>query len=302
MFNLFLLSMSLVTMADNALTFLLMWEGMSLTSYFLVITEANEPGTLRAGVWSVAMTHAVLAMLLAAFALLMSGGTGSFADLRANAAALSPALRNVIFVLALFGFGTKAGIAPQHVWLPMAHPVAPSHVSALMSGVVIKMGIYGLVRVVLDLLGGGPVWWGGVVLGVGAVSALLGVLYALMEHDLKKLLAYDVQARTLARVEEARESVNLIRQAFDNLPEGPLSAQLGSLPAFEPAFGIVEGWRGAIVHWVMADDEGRMYRVKVKDPSFVNWPALSSALLKNIAPDFPLCNKSFNQSSSGNDL
>src|SRR5262249_21794146 len=83
---------------------------------------------------------------------------------------------------------------------------------------------------------------------------------------------------------------------------GPLVAQLGPMPTFEPAFGIVEGWRGAIVHWVMADDQGRMYRVKVKDPSFVNWPALSFALLKNIVPDFPLCNKSFNQSYSGNDL
>jgi Ni,Fe-hydrogenase III large subunit/Ni,Fe-hydrogenase III component G len=112
----------------------------------------------------------------------------------------------------------------------------------------------------------------------------------------------DVYARTMVRVEEASESVNLIRQSFHNLPEGPLVAPLGSLPAFEPAFGIVEGWRGAIVHWVMADDKGRMYRVKVKDPSFVNWPALSFALLKNIVPDFPLCNKSFNQSYSGNDL
>jgi Ni,Fe-hydrogenase III large subunit/Ni,Fe-hydrogenase III component G len=112
----------------------------------------------------------------------------------------------------------------------------------------------------------------------------------------------DVYARTMMRVEEARESVNLIRQAFHHLPEGPLSVPLGSLPAFEPAFGMVEGWRGQIVHWVMADDRGRMYRVKVKDPSFVNWPALSYALLKNIVPDFPLCNKSFNQSYSGNDL
>ncbi len=129
MFNLFLLSMSLVTMADNALTFLLMWEGMSLTSYFLVITEANEEGTLRAGVWYVAMTHAGLAMLLAAFALLMSGGSGSFADLRANAATLGPAARNAIFALAFLGFGSKAGLAPLHVWLPMAHPAAPSHVS-----------------------------------------------------------------------------------------------------------------------------------------------------------------------------
>ena len=112
----------------------------------------------------------------------------------------------------------------------------------------------------------------------------------------------DVYARTIMRADEARESVNLIRQAFHNLPEGPIARPLGPPPAFEPAFGIVEGWRGAIVHWVMADKRGRMYRVKVKDPSFVNWPALSYALLKNIVPDFPLCNKSFNQSYSGNDL
>jgi Ni,Fe-hydrogenase III large subunit len=112
----------------------------------------------------------------------------------------------------------------------------------------------------------------------------------------------DVHARTMVRVEEVRESVNLIRVAFNNLRAGPLAIGCGPLPAFEPAFGIVEGWRGAIIHWVMADDKGRMYRVKVKDPSFVNWPALSFALLKNIVPDFPLCNKSFNQSYSGNDL
>jgi len=112
----------------------------------------------------------------------------------------------------------------------------------------------------------------------------------------------DVYARTMVRVEEARASVSLIHQAFHNLPAGRLSTPLGALPAFEPAFGIVEGWRGAIVHWVMADDTGRLLRVKVKDPSFVNWPALSFALLKNIVPDFPLCNKSFNQSYSGNDL
>jgi len=112
----------------------------------------------------------------------------------------------------------------------------------------------------------------------------------------------DVYARTMVRVEEARESVGLVRQAIAGMAAGPLAAPLGRLPAFEPAFGIVEGWRGAIVHWVMVDHEGGLFRVKVKDPSFANWPALSFAMLKNIVPDFPLCNKSFNQSYSGNDL
>jgi Ni,Fe-hydrogenase III large subunit/Ni,Fe-hydrogenase III component G len=112
----------------------------------------------------------------------------------------------------------------------------------------------------------------------------------------------DVKARAMARVEEAREAVSLIQQALAAIPGGPLAAPLGQLPAWQPAFGLVEGWRGAILHWVMADDQGKLYRVKVKDPSFVNWPALSFAVLKNIVPDFPLCNKSFNQSYSGNDL
>ena len=191
MFNLFLLTMSLVTLADNVFTFLLMWEGMSLTSYFLVITEADEERTRNAGLWYIAMTHVGLMMLAAAF-LLFAGAAnlGAFSELRALAPALTPGVRNAVFVLGFLGFGSKAGIVPLHVWLPRAHPAAPSHVSALMSGVMIKMGVYGLLRLTLDLLGGGPAWWGGLVLGVGVVSALLGVLYALMEHDLKRLLAF----------------------------------------------------------------------------------------------------------------
>ncbi len=191
MLNLFLFSMSLVPCAANVLTFLLAWEGMSLTSYFLVLTEADEPDTVAAGGWYLAMTHAGLALALAAFLILGAGAaTTGFGDLRGAASNLSPAARNTVFLLALLGFGSKAGIVPLHVWLPRAHPAAPSHVSALMSGVMIKMGVYGLLRVTIDLLAGGPAWWGGLILAVGTVSSLLGVLYALMEHDLKRLLAY----------------------------------------------------------------------------------------------------------------
>ena len=191
MLNLFLLTMSLVPCAGNVLTFLLMWEGMSLTSYFLVLTETDEPETVLAGGWYLAMTHAGLALALAAFLLLATGAASTaFGDLRAAASALSPAARNAVFLLALLGFGSKAGIIPLHVWLPRAHPAAPSHVSALMSGVMIKLGIYGLLRIGLDLLGGGPAWWGALLIGLGVLSAVIGVLYALMEHDLKRLLAY----------------------------------------------------------------------------------------------------------------
>ena len=191
MVNLFLLTMSLVPCAGNVLTFLLMWEGMSLTSYFLVLTEADEPDTVLAGGWYLAMTHAGLALVLAAFLLLASGAESTaFGDLHAAARALSPGTRNAVFLLVLLGFGSKAGIIPLHVWLPRAHPAAPSHVSALMSGVMIKLGVYGLLRVGLDLLGGGPAWWGALLIGLGALSAVIGVLYALMENDLKRLLAY----------------------------------------------------------------------------------------------------------------
>jgi len=112
----------------------------------------------------------------------------------------------------------------------------------------------------------------------------------------------DVRARTMIRVAEVKESARLIRLLLESLPPGPISVPLAPLPPFEPAFALVEGWRGCIVHWVMAGENGRLHRVKVVDPSFLNWPALSRALVDNIVPDFPLCNKSFSLSYSGNDL
>lgn len=190
-FNVFLLAMSLVPCAGNVLTFLLAWELMSLVSYLLVMTEARQVETRLAGLWYIGMAEFGVLALLPMFLLLApSTGQLSFEDLRTGASVLGPGGRNVVFGLALIGFGSKAGLVPLHVWLPRAHPAAPSHVSALMSGVMIKLGIYGIVRVVFDLMGGGPPWWGGVLLAVGSISALLGVLYALMEHDLKRLLAF----------------------------------------------------------------------------------------------------------------
>lgn len=195
--NLLLLTLSLQVMADNPLTFLATWEAMSLAAYFLVLAEADQPGAVSAGNWYLGVTHAGFAALLAMFFLFTEGRlVASFEQLRGGL--LGPGTRDAIFLLALVGFGSKAGIIPLHVWLPRAHPVAPSHASALMSGVVLKMGVYGLVRVVFDLLaawppaGAAPLppWWGVVVLAIGLVSALLGVLYALMQHDLKRLLAY----------------------------------------------------------------------------------------------------------------
>jgi hydrogenase-4 component B len=184
-----LLAMTLTITADNAFTFLLGWELSSLSAYLLVLTDSEHAGAVRAANWYLAVTHAGFAALIAVFFLLSRGDlSASFETMRA--AAPGRATRDAVFLLALFGFGAKSGLMPLHIWLPMAHPVAPSHGSALMSGLVIKLGVYGLVRIVFDVLGPGPAWWGGAVLAAGAISALLGVLYALMEHDLKRLLAY----------------------------------------------------------------------------------------------------------------
>jgi hydrogenase-4 component B len=189
--NLFLASMILVVMARNALTFLALWEAMSLASYFLVMTENDNHKTQRAGWLYFVMAHAGFACLLIGF-LFLSRATGSmeFAGWQAGSGTLSNTTRNLIFVVLSLGFGSKAGVIPLHIWLPEAHPAAPSHVSALMSGVMIKLGIYGLIRAGFDWLGAGPSWWGGALLVVGTVSAVLGVLYAMVDPDLKRLLAY----------------------------------------------------------------------------------------------------------------
>jgi formate hydrogenlyase subunit 3/multisubunit Na+/H+ antiporter MnhD subunit len=191
MFNGFLLGMSAVACAGGIFTFALAWELMALTSYFLVLTEHERDEARQAGLWYLAMTHVGLVLLLPMFLLMApSPGATTFADLRAGAALLPSGVRSAVFLLALAAFGSKAGVVPLHVWLPRAHPAAPSHVSALMSGVMIKLGIYGLLRVSVDLLGPGPAWWGGLVLLAGSASALGGVLYALTDVDLKRVLAY----------------------------------------------------------------------------------------------------------------
>ena len=192
LYNGFLLTMTLVTLADDGFFFLIAWELMSLVSYFLVVTEHEKADVRYAGLFYLIMTHVGTAFIILTFLLLFQGsGSFSFDAFRHPEQPLPDGIRTTVFVLALVGFGTKAGIVPLHVWLPYAHPAAPSHISALMSGVMIKTAIYALLRVYFDFFGGQfPWWWGFVVLVVGAVSALLGVMYALMEHDLKSLLAY----------------------------------------------------------------------------------------------------------------
>ena len=192
LYNAFLASMTLVILADNGFFFLIVWELMSLISYFLVVTEHEKADVRHAGFFYLIMMHIGTAFIILTFLGLFEGtGSFSFEAFRHPQQPLPEGLRTLVFLAALIGFGTKAGIVPLHVWLPRAHPAAPTHISALMSGVMIKTAIYALIRVYFDFLGGQFLWWWGfAVLVIGAISALLGVMYALMEHDLKSLLAF----------------------------------------------------------------------------------------------------------------
>jgi formate hydrogenlyase subunit 3/multisubunit Na+/H+ antiporter MnhD subunit len=191
-YHVFLSSMAFVVLADDAYLFMVAWETMALASYFLVITDHREAAARSAGFLYLLIAHLGAIAILLCFGVL-HGGRGDYTFDALRAAQLRPAWATVAFLLAFFGFGAKAGILPLHAWLPEAHPAAPSPVSALMSGVMIKTAIYGMVRVIFDLIGGtgGVRWeWGMLVLVVGAGTMLFGVLYALMQHDLKRLLAY----------------------------------------------------------------------------------------------------------------
>lgn len=190
-YNLFLISLFLVVTSYNGLYFLFVWEIMSLSSLFLVLFEHREADTIKAGITYFIMTHIATAFILVSFLFLyQSTGSFDFGVIKDYSVFISTITRNIILFCMIVGFGTKAGIIPFHIWLPKAHGAAPSHVSALMSGVMIKMGIFMFIRMFLDVLPQPTVWLGFTILIIGAVSSLLGVLYALSEHDSKKLLAY----------------------------------------------------------------------------------------------------------------
>jgi formate hydrogenlyase subunit 3/multisubunit Na+/H+ antiporter MnhD subunit len=188
-FPAFLAGMNLVVIADDAFTFLLSWEFMSLSSWALVMAHHRVRENVRAAYVYLIMASFGTLCLLLAFALLAGvDGAYGFEAMRTHQA--GPTIAALVLTFALLGAGSKAGLVPLHVWLPLAHPAAPSHVSALMSGVMTKVAVYGFIRIVLDLLGT-PEWgWSMVVLALGGITSVLGVLYALMQHDLKRLLAY----------------------------------------------------------------------------------------------------------------
>jgi formate hydrogenlyase subunit 3/multisubunit Na+/H+ antiporter MnhD subunit len=188
-FPAFLAAMNLVVLAADAFSFLLAWEFMSLASWAIVVAHHHVGANIRAGYTYLLMASFGTFCLLLTFGLL-AGSDGGYGFATMRAANHAPAIAGLAFVLALLGAGSKAGLVPLHVWLPLAHPAAPSHVSALLSGVMTKVGVYGFVRIVFDLVGEPSTWSSMIVLALAAVTAALGVLYALMQHDLKRLLAY----------------------------------------------------------------------------------------------------------------
>ena len=189
--SLLLISLTAVFTAANAVLFLVAWELMALAAYFLVSFDHEKDETRRAGILFFVMSHAGTGALLVAF-LLLGTWTGSFdfSAFHLAGPSLTPIQQGSLFLLFFLGFGVKAGMIPVHVWLPAAHPAAPSNVSALMSAILIKTGIYGIIRISFDILGIPPLWWGLLVLAAGTASAILGVLYALIEPDMKRMLAY----------------------------------------------------------------------------------------------------------------
>ncbi|MGL5207356.1 MAG: proton-conducting transporter membrane subunit [Acidaminococcaceae bacterium] len=189
LWNLFLLSMVLVLVAQSAVSFLLSWEVMAIISFLLVNHDSEKRETWQAAYQYLVMTHIGTAAIMIAFFIVGSGSAGlTFSEL--NKSQLEMTARNFAFIAAFLGFALKAGLVPLHVWLPNAHPAAPSHVSALMSGVMLKVAVYGFGRFIFGFLGATVFWWGVLVLVVGLLSAFFGALYAQMEKDIKRILAY----------------------------------------------------------------------------------------------------------------
>ncbi len=188
-YHLFLASMVGVVLADDAYMFMVMWETMALSSFFLVTANHRIPEIRRAGYLYLLVAHVGAIGILMCFGVLQANtGDYSFANMRAQS--LSPFWASIGFALAVFGFGAKAGILPLHIWLPEAHPAAPSPVSALMSAVMLKTAVYGLLRVTFDLIATPLWWWGAVLLALGLATALFGVVFAAVQVDMKRLLAY----------------------------------------------------------------------------------------------------------------
>jgi formate hydrogenlyase subunit 3/multisubunit Na+/H+ antiporter MnhD subunit len=275
-YHLFLAAMGAVLLADDAYSFMVAWESMALTSYFLVTTQHRIPEIRQAGFLYVLIAHLGAIAILLSFGV-MQGGSWQFTFDAMRAAHLSPGWASAAFLLALIGFGAKAGLVPMHVWLPEAHPAAPSPVSALMSGVMLKTAVYGALRVTFDLLDDPLWWWGLVAMGLGLFSALYGVVFAAAQTDMKRLLAFS-----------SIENVGLLFTGFGLaliFQSAGMSAPAGLAliavlyHAVNHAFmkGLLFVGTGAVLHATGHRNLGRLGGLIHRMP-WVAWPTLIGAL------------------------
>ena len=275
-YHLFLASMAGVVLADDAYAFMVMWETMALSSFFLVTTNHRIAEIRRAGYVYLLVAHVGAIAILLSFGVLQANtGDYTFANMRAQS--LPPSWASIAFALALFGFGAKAGLVPLHVWLPDAHPAAPSPVSALMSGVMLKTAVYGMLRVTFDLLPAQLWWWGAILLAVGLASALFGVVFAAVQVDMKRLLAYS----SIENVGLLFAGIGLavLFAAFGMAPMAALAltAALYHVAAHAAFKGLLFVATGSVLHATGERNLGRLGGLLRKMP-WVGWATLVGAL------------------------
>jgi hydrogenase-4 component B len=274
-YHVFLAAMALVLIADDAYAFMVAWETMALASFFLVTTDHRLPEIRRAGFLYLLIAHIGAIAILLCFGVL-HGGDYTFSSMRI--ASRSAAWNSVAFLLALFGFGAKAGLLPLHIWLPEAHPAAPSPVSALMSGVMLKTAIYGLLRVSFDLISGGQLWWWGVLaIVLGLASALFGVIFATIQTDMKRLLAYSSIENIGIIV--AGFGLTILFKAYGQAPLAAITLTATLYHALNHAFfkSLLFLATGSVLHATQERNLGKLGGLIHRMP-WVAWLALVGAL------------------------
>jgi formate hydrogenlyase subunit 3/multisubunit Na+/H+ antiporter MnhD subunit len=275
-YHVFLAAMAAVLLADDAYAFMVAWEAMALASYFLVITEHRIPEIRRAGFLYLLIAHVGAIAILLCFGVLQ-GGSGDYTFAGMRAAELDAAWPTVAFFLALAGFGAKAGVLPLHVWLPEAHPAAPSPVSALLSGVMLKTAIYGLLRFTFDLLHAQLWWWGVVALALGLATALFGVIFAAAQTDMKRLLAYSSIENVGILV--AGLGLAILFKAYDKTLFAAIALTAVLYHALNHAFFkcLLFLATGSVLHATKERNLGRLGGLIHRMP-WVAWPALVGTL------------------------
>jgi formate hydrogenlyase subunit 3/multisubunit Na+/H+ antiporter MnhD subunit len=283
-YHVFLAAMALVVLADDAYSFMVMWETMALSSFFLVVTDHRVAEIRRAGYLYLLIAHIGAIAILLCFGVLQAN-TGDYGFDNMRAQQLSPFWSSTAFLLALLGFGAKAGLLPTHVWLPEAHPAAPSPVSALMSGVMLKTAVYGFLRVSYDLLDAQLWWWGVIALSVGLATALFGVVYAAVQADMKRLLAYS-SIENIGLL-YAAIGLSILFSAYGMKPMAALALTAALYHVASHAFfkSLLFVGTGAVLHATSERSLGRLGGL-IRFMPWVAWLTLVGALASAGLPPF----------------